>query len=237
MSTKNIPHPSPIRFSIIIPVLHEGERINPLIEHLRALDSPSPFEIIVVDGSPTRDTIESIANKNVHCLDSEKGRAKQMNAGAGVAQGDVLVFLHADTQLPSQAFFVIERSLQDPEIVGGAFSAWFDSDKWIFKTIAITGTIRSRASHIPYGDQVIFLRKAYFQKLGGYPDIPIFEEIALMQMIRKVKGKIIILPEQVCTSSRRFEEEGILYALLRDAMLVILYYRGVPPVRLKRWYH
>ncbi len=228
--------PSQIRFSVIIPVLHEAERINPLLEHLRSFDAPGTIEIIVVDGSPKRDTIASIADTDVRCLSSEQGRAKQMNTGAEASRGDILVFLHADTFLPTQAFFAIEQSLQHPETVGGAFSVWFDSNKWIFKTIALTGTMRSRASHIPYGDQVIFLKKVYFQKMGGYPDIPVFEEIALMRMIRRAKGNIIILPDLACTSPRRFENQGILRILLQDMLLVTLYYCGMAPARLKRWY-
>jgi rSAM/selenodomain-associated transferase 2 len=236
MVRKQRPLSPSVRFSVIIPVLHESEDINTLIDHVHHLDASSSCEIIVVDGSPTRDTIDAITARDVQRLVSAKGRALQMNTGAAIARGTVLIFLHADTQLPHNALPAIEKALQQPTCVGGAFTVRFTSKKYIFKWIAITGTLRSRFTRIPFGDQVLFLRKTYFHQLGGYSEIPIFEDIDLMRRIRKARGTITILQEQAYTSPRRFEKQGVFATLFWDTLLVLLFYCKVSPDRLKKWY-
>ncbi len=224
-------------FSIIIPVLHEGEGLLSLIDDLHTLRPEIPHEIIVVDGGPGSDTLEALGErKDIIALVSPPGRARQMNKGAGMARGKVLLFLHADTKLPPGALGKIREALQGNDAVGGAFDLGIASGKFLFKVIGRAASIRSRLTRIPYGDQAIFLRKEYFDRIGGYRDIPLMEDIDLMQRIKKRGGRILILKDRVMTSTRRWDREGILFCTLRNWTLSTLYYLGVSPERLNRFY-
>jgi len=224
------------RFSVIIPVLHEAAEINDLLDHLRRLDTAGQCEILVVDGSADQDTLAFIKSSNVICLSSLPGRARQMNAGAAAASGDVLIFLHADTRLPANALPLISRAMTDSAYWGGAFNLGSSSRKWIYRFIARTASWRSRLTRIPYGDQAIFMNRADFLILGGYPVIPIMEDVALMRQIKKRGGKITIIPYPVITSSRRWEKEGVLYVTLRNWLLLSAYLLGRSPEKLARYY-
>ena len=224
------------RFSIIIPVLNEADRINGLIGHLRDFPEEATVEIIVVDGSVQGDTLGVIKDRQVRCLSSAAGRARQMNAGAAIATGEILIFLHADTRLPEGALALIDRALGQPDIMGGAFDLGIRSTRLPLKIIAAVASRRSRLTRIPYGDQAIFIRRAYFGQIGGYPDIPLMEDVALMRQIKKAGGRIYIIPERVSTSPRRWEKGGILRATLRNWILLGAYYMGVAPETLARYY-
>jgi rSAM/selenodomain-associated transferase 2 len=228
--------PDSYRFSIIIPVLHESEIINTLLESVHHLKTDEPFEIIVVDGSTTQDTLHVISDRNVQKYYSRQGRGYQMNEGATHASGDILVFLHADTVLPSDALSLILTALENKQYVGGAFTLQIQPPTVFFRMIAAYSTLRSQISRAPYGDQVIFLRKTYFDAIGGYLDIPLMEDVELMRRIRKKKGQIIILPNPVITSARRWDDEGILYTLLRDNIIIFLYWCGMPAEKLAKFY-
>lgn len=223
--------------SIIIPVLHEGEGILSLLDHIHALRQEIPHEIIIVDGGPESDTLEALGErKDVICLASPAGRARQMNKGSDMARGEVLLFLHADTRLPPDALGKIREALRGSDAVGGAFDLGFASGKIPFKIIGRVASLRSRLTRIPYGDQAIFLKKQYFDRIGGYRDIPLMEDIDLMRRIKKRGGRILILKECVMTSTRRWDKEGILSCTLRNWILSTLYYLGVSPERLNRFY-
>ena len=224
------------KFSIIVPVLHEGARINSLIEHLNRLDSDQSGEIIVVDGSQEKDTLKAIHHKEVVKISSPKGRARQMNEGASVAKGEILVFLHADTELPVKALQKINSFIERSEYVGGAFDLGIKSDKSVFKVISTFASFRSRLNRIPFGDQAIFIRKEYFNKIGGYKEIPLMEDVELMRRIKKYGKKICILPDRVRTSPRRWEREGVVYCTLRNWTLFTLYLLGVSPDKLVKFY-
>jgi rSAM/selenodomain-associated transferase 2 len=223
-------------FSIIIPVLDEAECINPLIRHLRKHSAENCYEIIIVDGDPQGGTINVIQDKNVICMTSDKGRAVQMNAGAKAARGKVLLFLHADTRLPQNALTKIENILKSEKYVAGAFDLKIDSDKLLLKYIAAKASIRSRINRIPYGDQATFIRKSYFEKIGGFAEIPLMEDIDLMRRIKKRGDKIHIFRDHVVTSSRRWKKEGVFYTTLRNRVLTILYFLGVSPEKLAKYY-
>ena len=224
------------KFSIIVPVFHEGNRINDLIEHLNSLDSKESFEIIVVDGTRERDTLKAIQSNRVIKIFSEKGRAKQMNAGASIAKGDILIFLHADTELPTHALKKIESVIEKRGYTAGAFDLGIQSKKLIFKVIAFLGSLRSRLNRIPYGDQAIFLRTEYFNNIGGYKEIPLMEDVELMRRIKRSGKKIWILYDRVMTSPRRWEKEGVIYCILRNWVLQGLYFLGVSPHKLVNFY-
>ena len=225
-----------IKFSIIVPVFHEGDRINDLMEHLYQLDTGKTCEIIIVDGAPERDTLRAIHHNHVINISTEKGRAKQMNAGASVAKGEILIFLHADTELPILAFEKISAVMKQREYIAGAFDLGIKSDRLIFKIIASLASLRSRLNRIPYGDQAIFIRREYFKKIGGYREIPLMEDMELMKCIKKSGHKIWIFYDRVRTSPRRWEEEGVIYCILRNWTLQALYALGTSPYKLATFY-
>ena len=224
------------RFSIIVPVFHEGNRINHLIEHLNHLDLEKSCEIIVVEGAGERDTLRAIQSNRVIKIFSEKGRAKQMNAGASIAKGEILIFLHADTELPTHALKKIESVIEKRGYAAGAFDLGIQSNKLMFKVIAFLGSLRSRLNRIPYGDQAIFLRTEYFHNIGGYKEIPLMEDVELMRRIKRSGKKIWILYDRVMTSPRRWEKEGVIYCILRNWVLQALYFLGVSPHKLVNFY-
>jgi rSAM/selenodomain-associated transferase 2 len=224
------------RFSIIIPVLHESELINTQLETLKQIEIDEPFEIIVVDGSPTQDTLRMISDRNVKIYYSPQGRGCQMNEGAAHATGDILVFLHVDTVLPTNALVLIQKYLQNQQLVGGAFALRIQSQNPFLSMMAAFSTLRSQMTRAPYGDQVIFLRKSYFDAIGGYQDIPLMEDVELMRCIKKKKGEIIILPTPVITSDRRWNQEGLFYTAIRDTIIIFLYWCGMPAEKLAKFY-
>ncbi len=228
---------SKYRFSIIVPVLHEADRINSLIEHLHTLEGEPDYEIIVVDGSTTKDTINAIKDENVICVTANKGRAMQMNAGASIARGEILIFLHADTKLPSNALIKIDELLRNKKLVGGAFDLQIDSESIFLKIISYTANIRSRFTRVPYGDQVIFMRKDYFHKIGGYKEIPLMEDVELMKRVKTVGGAIYIFKDKVLTSARRWEKEGFVRTWLRNHTIRLFYFLGVDTHKLEKLYY
>lgn len=226
-------------FSIIIPVFRETGIINKLLNSILERFNQEALEIIIVDGENNRDTINkiSIDSYKIRKIVSEKSRAKQMNAGAAVSEGDILIFLHADCSLPENALCLIKNILASyPDIAAGAFGLKIDSDRIIFKIISRLSSARSRITKIPYGDQAIFIRKEFFHKIGGYNEIPVMEDIDLMRRIKKNKGRIFIIPKTVTASARRFEKEGIFYRVLKNRIIAALYFFGVSPHRLKILY-
>ena len=223
-------------FSIIIPVLNELDRINTIIEQLRKQNFEIPHEIIVVDGDTQGSTITAIKDRNVTTITSEKGRGRQMNVGAAAACGEILIFLHADTILPENALEKISKTLQNKNYVGGAFDLKIDSNRLFLKYISARASMRSRWNRIPYGDQAIFIRKKYFNQIGGYKEIPLMEDVDLMRRIKKDGKKIVILPDKVTTSARRWENDGVFYTTLRNQILIRLFYLGISPHKLAKYY-
>ncbi len=222
--------------SVILPVLREAGSINEVVAHIRAQDPDGSAEIIVIDGDLTGSTINAALVNGLILAVSRQGRARQMNRGAEMASGDILLFLHSDTLLPAQALARINLAMKDEHIVGGAFELGIDSDRRIFRITEWYVALRTRLTKMPFGDQAIFIRRDYFEKLGGYKDIPLMEDVELMARIKKRGGRICVIPVKVMTSARRWEREGIVYCTLRNWMLQILYALGVAPERLVKWY-
>jgi rSAM/selenodomain-associated transferase 2 len=225
-----------LRYSLIIPVYREAEIINSTVDRLMCLQKFADAEIIVADGDPQGCTLKQISNTSVKKILCPKGRARQMNFGVAKSSGDILIFLHADTRLPENALKKIATILEDKAIVGGAFDLGIDSERFAFRIIEKMASWRSRLTRIPYGDQGIFIRRDYFRALGGFQDIPLMEDVELMQRVKRNQGKIFILKEKVKTSSRRWESEGIIYCTLRNWLLITLYLSGVKPEKLVRFY-
>jgi rSAM/selenodomain-associated transferase 2 len=219
-----------------VPAFHERGNINGLIESLNRLDSDKDIEIIVVDGAREEDTLEAIHSSHVIKISSERGRARQMNTGASVARGEILIFLHADTELPIHALKKIHSLLEQKEVVGGAFDLGIKSDRFIFKVIGSLSSWRSRLNRVPFGDQAIFIRKEYFNEIGGYKEIPLMEDVELMRRIKRSGNRISIFYDRVMTSPRRWEEEGVIYCILRNWTLQALYLLGISPHKLAVFY-
>jgi rSAM/selenodomain-associated transferase 2 len=222
--------------SIIVPVLNEAEHINGIIGHLRAINAYYGSEIIVVDGDPQGSTVHVIEDREVRTLISAQGRARQMNQGASAASGDILLFLHADTRLPENALACLVSAMRDGKFVAGAFDLGFNTKRRIFRVAERYVFFRTRLTRVPFGDQAILVRREYFSRIGGFPDIPIMEDVELMKRIKKEGDRIIIIPNKVMTSPRRYEQEGILYCTFRNLTLQLLYALGASPERLVRWY-
>jgi rSAM/selenodomain-associated transferase 2 len=222
--------------SIIIPVLNEAPFINGIIDHLHSLEGDEVKEIIIVDGDPEGLTLKAISHDDVRQLKSSRGRWIQMNEGAKNAKGNMLLFLHADTELPLDAMRLIATAMKDKRYVAGAFNLGIKSERFVFRVIESAVSLRSRITRIPFGDQAIFVRKNYFDEIGGYKDIPIMEDVEIMERIKKRGDKIIIIPQKVHTSSRRWEQEGILRCTLRNWFLQILYLLRISPHKLSKFY-
>ncbi|MFO7569854.1 MAG: TIGR04283 family arsenosugar biosynthesis glycosyltransferase [Smithellaceae bacterium] len=226
-----------VSISVIIPVLNEGERINDMLRSLALTAGKVTSEIIVVDGDPAGSTIAHITNADILRLTALKGRASQMNAGAARARGEILLFLHADTLLPKNALSQITAALADGLYVGGAFDLGISNPHWIFRLTGWCASLKHRLTRIPYGDQAIFLRRRYFESMGGYPAIPLMEDVELMKRVKRRRGRIIILPDAVATSSRKWEKDGVAYTILRNWVLQALYLFGVPADKLVKYYY
>jgi rSAM/selenodomain-associated transferase 2 len=158
-----------------------------------------------------------------------------MNQAAAIATGDILLFLHADTRLPPDWHEFINQTLQNPQTIAGAFQLAIDSPHTTLRWIERSVQWRSRFLQLPYGDQAIFLRTETFRTIGGYPDLEIMEDFALIQKLKKL-GTIALVPAPVHTSARRWERLGVMRTTLLNQAIVLGYYFGIPPARLRQWY-
>lgn len=224
------------RFSVIIPVINEGAVINATVGHVRTVGAGASAEMIIVDGDPAGATIGAVRDGDVKTAISEKGRGSQMNRGAALARGDILVFLHADTRLPAGAFELIEHALSDPACPAGAFDLGIDSGRPVYRILEKVSSCRSRLTRIPYGDQALFFRRDHFNSIGGFADIPLMEDVEIMRRLKKAGTRIAIIGRPVLTSPRRWEKEGVLKCTLRNWLLVSLYLCGASPGRLAKFY-
>jgi rSAM/selenodomain-associated transferase 2 len=223
------------RLSIVIPALDEAANLAGLLPDL-ARACPGA-EVLVVDGGSRDGTVDVVArHPDVRLLTAARGRARQMNAGAAVAAGDALLFLHADTRLPEGAVGAIRESLGWPGVVGGRFDVRFDSARPVLRVVAWLMNVRSRLSGICTGDQAIFVRRPDFDAVGGYPDIPLMEDIELSRRLKRC-GRLHALRLRVTTSARKWEREGPLRTIALMWALRLLHFCGVDPARLHRWYY
>ncbi len=222
-----------MKLSVIVPMLNE----EPVIAAtLRALAVGAPgAEKIVVDGGSTD---ASVAVARPLCdlfFDAPRGRARQMNAGAARASGDALVFVHADTTVPPSFARDIESAFADAAVAGGRFDLRLDDPHPMCRLIGALINLRSRVSRTATGDQAIFVRRAVFESLGGFPDIPVCEDLDFARRLKRA-GRIACLRSQVVTSARRWRRGGIARTVLQMWSIRLLYLAGVSPARLSRMY-
>ncbi len=221
--------------TIVVPVLNEASRLPALLDRLAAFRDQA--EVIVVDGGSTDGTAELARRAGwARVLTAARGRARQMNAGAAAAGGEVLLFLHADTAPPPTVLADIRAAMADPEVVGGRFDVRLDNPRPIYRVVETLMNLRSRCAGIWTGDQAIFVRRAAFQRLGGYPDIPLMEDVEFTRRLKRA-GRRACLHTRVTASARKWEREGPLRTIILMWALRFLYMLGVSPARLHRWYY
>ena len=220
------------KISIIIPVLNEANTINAVLARILGT---SNLEVIVVDGGSQDETVALAQSVGVKVISATGGRANQMNAGAAVATGSILLFLHADTHLPPAFDTFIRQVLQNTGVIAGAFELRIDAELWGIRLIEKMVNLRSRFLSLPYGDQAIFLKASIFKEIGGFPNLSIMEDFELMRRLKRY-GKIVIAPASVVTSGRRWQKLGVVRTTLINQLIIIGYFLGVPPAKLARWY-
>jgi rSAM/selenodomain-associated transferase 2 len=225
-----------LSITVIVPVLHEAASIDGAIDNIRAIEGGNAAEIIVVDGDESKDTISTMKKKDVIKLSSKKGRFHQMNEGAKDANGDVLLFLHADTKLPTTALKEIRDALKDPSVVGGGFHLRFDPSNPYLGLIELLNVPRVNITRIPYGDHAIFMRRNVFKELGGYSDVLFMEDVEIMRRVRKKNMRIAILKGSVLTSSRRFRDDGYIKHSVRFFFFHLIYWLGASTEWMGRHY-
>ena len=220
--------------SIVVPTLNEETTIGSTLQKLQALRRRG-VEVIVCDGGSTDRTTALVQGLCDTLRSAPRGRASQMNTGAAAAHGDILLFLHADTQLPENACDAIINALRAPEQKWGRFDIRFDSAKPAFRFIERMMNVRSRWSGIATGDQAIFVRRSTFEALQGFPNQALMEDIALSRTLKRL-GPPACLRDKVTTSARRWERNGIASTVVLMWALRLAYWLGANPSKLAALY-
>jgi rSAM/selenodomain-associated transferase 2 len=217
--------------SIIVPVLNEAELIAGFLRKLRRLGTN--FEIIVVDGGSSEGTWSLAEPRADRVIRARRGRASQMNAGAEIARGEVLWFLHADLDVALGSVAEIETALADPRIAGGCFRLRFPRRELIYRVSDSLGNVGVNLFGFALGDHGIFCRRAAFRQVGGYPDVPILEDAEIYRRLRR-EGGMVQLREKIVSNPRAFEAHGRYRTTAVYFSILALYVLGVP-MRILNW--
>jgi rSAM/selenodomain-associated transferase 2 len=221
----------PPTVSLVIPVLSDADFASALLDRLPLRPD---LEVIVVDGGADPQLTAMVADHpGATLLRAAPGRARQMNAGAEAAAGTWLFFVHADSILPAGWFDAVVRL--DDDVAGGWFRFALDDDAWQARVIERLTAWRVSRLHLPYGDQGIFVRRGLFAAMGGFPDFPLMEDVSFIRRLVRA-GRVVEVPLPLRTSARRWRRDGWFRRSTKNVALVCLYFLGVAPTRLARWY-
>jgi len=223
-----------VRISAIIPALNEEANIGATLDSLASLRGRQ-HEVIVVDGGSTDATVAIAREKADRVITAARGRANQLNAGARIASADVLLFVHADTRLPGDADVAIARGLDRSGRAWGRFDVSIESRHLLLGVVGSAMNVRSRLSGIATGDQAMFVRRAAFEAVGGFPPVALMEDVAMSRLLKR-RSAPLCLRDRVVTSGRRWESKGVLRTIMLMWWLRWRYFLGASPERLARSY-
>jgi rSAM/selenodomain-associated transferase 2/rSAM/selenodomain-associated transferase 1 len=221
------------RISVIIPTINEARNIE---ETIRSARETEDVEIIVVDGGSTDDTVTIARAAGATVISEPPPRARQMNRGAERATGDILLFLHGDTQLPAGCVDTIHRTLREKNVAAGAFSLTIGGEGFLLRLVEKMANLRSRRFALPYGDQGLFLSAELFSDIGGFSEFPIMEDYELVRRLNRI-GEVKTTKKAVTTSPRRWQRMGVIPTTIVNQLIIIGYHLGISAHRLSRWYH
>jgi rSAM/selenodomain-associated transferase 2 len=222
-----------VKLSVVVPVLNEELNLSRITSHLRSVIEQG-HEVIIVDGGSTDNTLTIAYEITDTVIISKKGRALQMNSGASIASGKVLLFLHADTLLPENVAEIISAACVG-ENFWGRFDVRLSNNKYVYRLIECMMNMRSSLTSIVTGDQAIFIEKSLFDRIGGFPEIALMEDIEISRRLKKI-SKPVRLKSRVVTSSRRWERNGVFATVFLMWKLRLYYFFGVPPEKLNQMY-
>lgn len=212
--------------SVVIPAFNEEEGLPTMLRHLLMLSGQ--YEVLLVDGGSWDKTVEiALQHTHVQVLFAPKGRASQMNAGAKQAQGEWLLFLHADTLLPEDALTRLNGLEKDPHVEAGGFLHRFSGSDWRLRMISALDNFRCTRSRVIYGDQAMFVRRTLFERLGGFPEVPILEDVVFCQKLLCVTTPVLLAPP-VITDARKFIKMGVWRSFARVILVILHVEFGLP---------
>jgi len=224
--------PKTSAISVIIPARNEAAHL-PLT--LTAVLREPVREVLVVDGGSSDTTASLAAERGCRVLSSPPGRGNQLNLGAAKARGELLFFLHADTLPPAGFAGMITAILAEPDVLLGAFPLRIDGKGVGLRIVEAGANLRAHLFKLPYGDQGLFLRRDDFFRLGGFPEIPIMEDVSLVRRVRR-HGQIVLAREPVVTSPRRWRRLGLLRTTCLNQLFLLGFLLGIPAERIAAWY-
>lgn len=219
------------RIAVIVAALDEEECLARTLDSvLRATD----VELVVVDGGSQDRTVDIARVHGARIVHAVRGRASQMNAGAAATSAPILVFLHADTELPAGWDASVRAILGRPRVSAGAFRLSFGRAPFLLRCIAHGANLRARWLELPYGDQALFVRAEAFAAAGGFPDVPIMEDVVLVRRLA-ARGRVALADRSVITSARRWNERGTVRTSALNSVCLAAHVCGVSPHRIARW--
>jgi len=220
---------------VVIPTLNEAQTLPALLDDLRELTTLLPLDLVVADGGSSDGTQARAAAGGARVVDALRGRAYQLNRGAMVARGEWLLFLHADCRLGADARRALLRALEPSARVQAAVFRFAIDLPWFWRRFIETGqAVREVLSGLAYGDQGLLIRRELFRSVGGYPDLPLMEDVAMIRVLRR-RTRVARLAAPLVTSGRRYQQGGVLRTWLKHSALISLYLIGASPTRLASW--